>query len=102
MISGTQPKALSFEADAATPGPSGIRKDYLSFCFFSMLLILAFARPLRDLIGFSLNNQLFSHIILIPFISAYLVWQKRLQLPFPKKHFSYTALVFVLVGILAI
>ena len=30
---------------------------------------------------FSLSNELYSHILLIPFISTYLVWIRRLELP---------------------
>jgi exosortase C (VPDSG-CTERM-specific) len=43
----------------------------------SVLLIAAFARPLVDLFGYALRSELFSHILLVPFISAYLIVLKR-------------------------
>src|SRR5262249_15478209 len=36
-----------------------------------------FAKPLTSLVKFSLNSELYSHILLVPFISAYLIWLRR-------------------------
>jgi exosortase C (VPDSG-CTERM-specific) len=47
------------------------------------LLVLAFAKPLYDLVRFSLATELFSHILLIPVISGYLIWQAKASLPAP-------------------
>lgn len=47
------------------------------------VLVLCFAKPLYDLFGFCLKTDLFSHILLIPFISAYLVWHAKDTLPRP-------------------
>jgi exosortase C (VPDSG-CTERM-specific) len=46
----------------------------------SGLLIVAFLGPLRDLVEFSWANNLYSHILLIPFISVYLIWLRKGEL----------------------
>ena len=40
-------------------------------------LVVCFCLPLRDLIDFSLHNELYSHILLVPAVCAYFAWQKR-------------------------
>jgi exosortase C (VPDSG-CTERM-specific) len=44
------------------------------------LLLLAFHRPCLQLLKFSLHDDLFSYIPLIPFISAYLIWSNKAPL----------------------
>lgn len=44
-------------------------------------LALLFSRPLLDWVKVALTTELNSHVILIPFVSAYLAWQVRQQLP---------------------
>jgi exosortase C (VPDSG-CTERM-specific) len=46
-----------------------------------VVLSLCFGRPLWDLARFALRDDLYSHLLLIPFISLYLVWLKRNDLP---------------------
>lgn len=46
-------------------------------------VVAGFALPLYRLAAFALGSGLYSYIVLIPFISAYLVWQKRRALPRP-------------------
>lgn len=41
------------------------------------VLVLCFVQPLYELVRFALNSDLYSHIVLIPFVSLYLVWQQR-------------------------
>jgi exosortase C (VPDSG-CTERM-specific) len=50
----------------------GLATLSLAFCFFI---------PLWDLIMFAIGSELYSYILLIPFISFYLVWMKRQNLP---------------------
>lgn len=44
-------------------------------------LVVLFSIPLYELIRFSLQSELFSHILLVPLVSLYLVWMKRSTLP---------------------
>jgi len=62
-------------------------------------LVLCFSVPLIRLVRFAAASGLYSHIILIPFISLYLVWQKRRSLqpgsPPPRRW----ATVFLIAGL---
>jgi len=49
-------------------------------CFVIMLLA-AFAHPLLVLARYAAGSQLFSYILLVPFVSAYLLYLRRDQLP---------------------
>jgi len=44
-------------------------------------LVICFSWPLFDLARFSVGSELFSHIILIPFVSVYLAWSSRASFP---------------------
>jgi exosortase C (VPDSG-CTERM-specific) len=44
-------------------------------------LLLCFSLPLYGLVRFAIQSELYSHVILIPFISGYLVWLGRRSLP---------------------
>lgn len=53
-----------------------------SFGFAAAVVALLFAKPLFDLIRFALNSNTFSHVILIPFVAAYLAslrWKTAIQ-----------------------
>ena len=43
----------------------------------TLLLLACFAKPLYDLVRYALNSQLFSYVLLVPFISLYLAWLKK-------------------------
>src|SRR5882724_7482471 len=43
-------------------------------CF---ILFLCFATPLLELSRFAFQSTLFSHVLLIPFISGYLIWLQK-------------------------
>ena len=49
--------------------------------FAAGLAVVVFFVPLRHLIQFALRTDLYSHIILIPFVSIYLAWLRRNDLP---------------------
>src|SRR4030095_14693784 len=48
---------------------------------FSIALLVVFARPLLMLISYVAGSQLHSYILLVPFVSAYLLYLRRDQLP---------------------
>jgi len=50
------------------------------FIWALFVLFLTFSWPLYQLVRFAWGSELYSHVILIPFVSAYLVWLKRPQL----------------------
>ena len=48
---------------------------------FAIGLVTAFARPLLALITYAAGSELYSYILLVPFVSAYLLYNRRQQLP---------------------
>jgi exosortase C (VPDSG-CTERM-specific) len=54
---------------------------FRNFGLAALALALIFILPLWHLLGFALGDDLHSHILLIPFISVYLVWQEKNKLP---------------------
>ncbi|MDE3067268.1 MAG: exosortase [Verrucomicrobiota bacterium] len=51
------------------------------FALAVFILVLAFFVPLFELVRFAATSEFHSYILLIPFISAYLIWVKRRTLP---------------------
>ena len=45
------------------------------------MLLAAFARPLLALVNYAAGSELYSYILLVPFVSAYLLYLRRDQLP---------------------
>ena len=54
-------------------------RRFKGLAIFTAVLVLLFVRPLLALLVFAPHEELFAHILLIPFISAYLIWIKRKQ-----------------------
>jgi exosortase C (VPDSG-CTERM-specific) len=72
------------------------------FILTTFALVLCFSRPLYDLVRFAISSELYSHIVLIPFISAYLVWVKRQTLPPPSTPARSWAVFFLAAGLAVI
>lgn len=71
-------------SDSAVSGcvsQEGRRRRVRLFALFVLLLCAAFALPLADLGRFAFKSDLYSFILLVPFISAYLVWRQRQLFP---------------------
>jgi exosortase C (VPDSG-CTERM-specific) len=69
------------------------------FALATFALIVGFSRPLYDLARFALPSDLYSHIVLVPCISLYLVWVKRGTLP-PHGAFDRRwGVIFLLLGL---
>jgi exosortase C (VPDSG-CTERM-specific) len=69
---------------------------------FAIVLLLVFARPLLMLISYVARSQLHSYTLLVPFVSAYLLYIRRDQLP---KNYTTDlpfALLFLVVGFVAL
>jgi exosortase C (VPDSG-CTERM-specific) len=48
---------------------------------FAIVLLAAFVKPLLALISYAAGSQLYSYILLVPLVSAYLLYLRRDQLP---------------------
>ncbi|MGD0310077.1 MAG: exosortase/archaeosortase family protein [Acidobacteriota bacterium] len=51
------------------------------FLTFAALLVACFSQPFVHLVRFAFAKDLFSYVLLIPFISVYLAWIRRKDLP---------------------
>jgi exosortase C (VPDSG-CTERM-specific) len=56
------------------------RRQLQRLAIVTGLLLVCFGRPCLQLASFSLHSELFSYILLIPFISAYLIWTDKHRL----------------------
>jgi exosortase C (VPDSG-CTERM-specific) len=88
-------------ANTPSAPPSDLRWPKRALLAWVLLLLGCFAVPLRDLVRFALHNELYSHILLIPSVSAWLIWTRRKELPrIPSKPSPLLALVAFLAGLL--
>jgi exosortase C (VPDSG-CTERM-specific) len=69
--------------NAAESMPSSRLKTwrFWSGLIFAIALLAVFGQPLLALMNYAARSQLFSYILLIPFVSAYLLYIRRDQLP---------------------
>jgi exosortase len=58
-------------------------KRWLTFGTWALVSILIFAKPIYSLIHLANQDESASHILLIPFISAWLLYSERKQRPLP-------------------
>jgi len=61
---------------------------------FAIVLLAAFGKPLLTLVNYAAGSQLYSYILLIPFVSAYLLYLRRDRLP--KKYVADLPLAIVI------
>jgi hypothetical protein len=73
--------------------------NFRLFAVFAITLVAVYALPLYRLLRHSMENQLWSHVLLIPGVSLYLVWIRRRQLPAAACSFSPYAGIPLLLGI---
>ena len=72
VASGTRSPAASPPKAAASAWPKS-----RGFRVFTLVLVACFALPLFHLLRFVLHSELYAHILLIPFISGFLIWMQR-------------------------
>jgi exosortase C (VPDSG-CTERM-specific) len=65
---------------STTPGRRKIWRFWRGVCFV-ILLLAAFGQPLLALANYAAHSALHSHILLVPFVSAYLLYIRRDRLP---------------------
>ncbi len=72
------------------------------FLLLTLGLLLCFSMPLYQLIQLAIATDLYSHVLIIPFICVYLIWLKRIDLPAPSAPNRILALAPFLVGFLSL
>ncbi len=58
------------------PAGAETTSGLLHLAIFSVVLTVCFLRPLSVLMNSALHSDLYSHIVLIPFVTLFLIWQK--------------------------
>lgn len=66
------------------------------FAALSVVLGISYAKPLYELATFAWSSDLYSHILLVPFISAYAAWLRRADLVSPHPSRAIGALSFII------
>jgi exosortase C (VPDSG-CTERM-specific) len=85
--------------DAACLAPAQNLGGGRGLVWWSLLLVLAFSVPLYELVRFAAASALYSYILLIPFISAYLVRLQRNKLPMCSGPARFPTIAFFLAGL---
>lgn len=85
-----------------TPQPTASVASLRPLAIASGVLILLFSLPLYNLVRFALDSSLYSHIILIPFISFYLTRQRLYAEPDSSQPNRPLAIVFFVIGLTAL
>jgi exosortase C (VPDSG-CTERM-specific) len=67
-------------SESSASGHRNMWRFWSGACFV-ILLLAAFGQPLLGLANYAAHSSLHSHILLIPFVSAYLLYTRRDQLP---------------------
>lgn len=73
----------------------------IGFWIYAGLLMVSFSAVLYRLLKYSLKEELYSHVVLIPFICGYLIWLQRGTLPLPKFG-NWKAALVPMVGAVAV
>src|SRR5438309_5548680 len=73
----------------------------VAFLGFATLLTVLYVKPLFLLTAGAIHSQLDSYIVLVPFVSAYLIYDRRKRLP-KEYGFSSWAMIPLLAGIIAL
>lgn len=69
------------ERDAPVVATGGSRGNLVPLVAGAALLIAAFFGPIRQWAGYCWNSELYSHCLLIPFVSGYFIWMRRPVMP---------------------
>jgi len=64
-------------AAAVPKRPAGLGRPAARFAVFAVVLAGCFSAPLYGLVRYALGSELYSHVLLMPFITGYLIWVKR-------------------------
>jgi len=80
--------------------PSPVR--WRRLVWTTALLLICFSAPIYELIRFAAKSELYSYILLIPFVTAYLIWLKQRTIPSGATPATRMGLGFIFAGIFLI
>jgi exosortase len=75
-------------------------KRNLLFISFSILSLLIFYTPLREVFRLAFYERLYAHMILVPFVSGYFIFLKRRQIVLQADYSFKAGIIISLIGIL--
>ena len=78
------------------------RRSLIGFSIFGGLLLAVFSKSLFSLMSYVAGQELHSHILLIPFVSAYLIYIRRSSLPTDYTFSPGWAMIPFVVGVIAL
>jgi len=96
-----EPITASHPVPPATLSPL-LRRQLRLLAVCAVVLGVCFAKPLFSLVWFSLHSELYSYILLIPFVSLYLAWLKKSSLPLDSEPGRKLSLLPLAAGLLSI
>jgi len=67
-------KPSAAPAIVATSPEVPVWRKFRGMILYTVVLLVLFGRPLLALASFAMHSELYSHILLIPFITGYLIW----------------------------
>src|SRR5882672_12293960 len=85
--------------DDQTAQPAVLPAPIQKFALATAFLVLCFTVPLWKLVRFAAGDDLHSYILLIPAVSAYLVWLEKKNLPQQSVSAKMPAAIFFASGI---
>jgi exosortase C (VPDSG-CTERM-specific) len=78
------------------------RRALIGFSIFGVLLLAVFSKSLFSLMSYVAGQELHSHILLIPFVSAYLIYIRRSSLPTDYRFSPGWAMIPLVGGVIAL
>jgi exosortase C (VPDSG-CTERM-specific) len=79
-------------------GQTGLSRLWWFVLFLTSVSAAALI-PLRNLVGLAFSEDLHSHVILVPFVSAYLIYLKTSKIHFDFKTSIFSGTVFLIAGL---
>jgi exosortase C (VPDSG-CTERM-specific) len=78
-----EPQAVAADPPAGRQTPVAVDRPGWSkdFVWATVVLVACFSAPLWRLMRFAATSDLYSHILLVPFVSMYLAWLNRRNVP---------------------
>lgn len=92
------PNLLRRQSSTESPAPA-VGGPIRGFAVYIALLTLLFIQPLWRLAAYAAGSDLHSHILLVPFITAYLLYLRRGQAPAAQAHSMAATVVMGLLGV---
>jgi exosortase len=77
-----------------------VNKRNLLFISFSILSLLIFYTPVREVVRLAFYERFYAHMILVPFISGYFIFLKRRQIILQTDYSFKAGIILSMIGIL--